>query len=244
MINKATRRMINKAARRMTNMYPTDDQIQISVDSDNTVTCVECLQKKCGSLLSRNLRTKKHYHFHAIVKIFKDADATAAELATEKKENQKQKEIQLASKGSILASKKQMSNVLTIWKQRSHEGQAPGPVVMDVLGYSAKGFKRKLAAQALFGNIYYLFEVMTKNLLKSKSITPTRILSRKSFSPKTSMKKSPNMSPRRSMTPNRSMSRSRSVNGGPPHFTLRNSSSSRSPIRSKSSCDMCQGVSS
>ncbi|XP_074349773.1 uncharacterized protein LOC141689396 [Apium graveolens] len=99
---------------------------------------------------------------------FPDAvqDATAAELATEKKENQKQKEIQLASKGSILASKKQMSNVLTIWKQRSHEGQAPGPVVMDVLGYSAKGFKRKLAAQALFGNIYYLFEVMTKNLLK------------------------------------------------------------------------------
>ena len=37
---------------------PTDDHvpdglsIQISVDSDNTVTCVECMQMKCGSLFN------------------------------------------------------------------------------------------------------------------------------------------------------------------------------------------------
>ncbi|GFZ15799.1 hypothetical protein Acr_25g0002080 [Actinidia rufa] len=34
-----------------------------------------------------------------------------------------------------------------------------GPVVMDMSGYSEKGFKRKLAVQSLFGKIYYLSEV-------------------------------------------------------------------------------------
>ncbi|KAK6146627.1 hypothetical protein DH2020_020496 [Rehmannia glutinosa] len=33
-----------------------------------------------------------------------------------------------------------------------------GPVVMDMSGYSEKGFKRKLAVQALFGKVYYLSE--------------------------------------------------------------------------------------
>ncbi|CAI0627026.1 unnamed protein product [Linum tenue] len=51
------------------------------------------------------------------------AAATAA-LAAEKKEKDKAKEIKLASKGSILANKKKMNNVLSMWKQRSHEGQA------------------------------------------------------------------------------------------------------------------------
>ncbi|MBA0655441.1 hypothetical protein Goklo_007926, partial [Gossypium klotzschianum] len=51
------------------------------------------------------------------------AAATAA-LAAEKKEKEKAKEIKLASKSSILANKKKMNNVLTTWKQRSHEGQA------------------------------------------------------------------------------------------------------------------------
>lgn len=50
------------------------------------------------------------------------AAATAA-LAAEKKEKEKLKEIKLASKSSILANKKKMNNVLTMWKQRSHEGQ-------------------------------------------------------------------------------------------------------------------------
>jgi RNA-binding protein 5/10 len=51
------------------------------------------------------------------------AAATAA-IAAEKKEKEKSKEIKLASKSSILANKKKMNNVLSIWKQRSHEGQA------------------------------------------------------------------------------------------------------------------------
>ncbi|XP_015583178.1 SUPPRESSOR OF ABI3-5 isoform X2 [Ricinus communis] len=58
------------------------------------------------------------------------AAATAA-LAAEKKEKEKAKEIKLASKSSILASKKKMNNVLTMWKQRSHEGQATRVAVDD-----------------------------------------------------------------------------------------------------------------
>ncbi|KAF8380664.1 hypothetical protein HHK36_028154 [Tetracentron sinense] len=57
------------------------------------------------------------------------AAATAA-LAAEKKEKEKLKEIRLASKSSILANKKKMNNVLTMWKQRNHEGQA-ARVVLD-----------------------------------------------------------------------------------------------------------------
>ncbi|KAG9148540.1 hypothetical protein Leryth_022184 [Lithospermum erythrorhizon] len=51
--------------------------------------------------------------------------AAAAAIAAEKKEKEKAKEIKLASKSSLLASKKKMSNVLTMWKQRNHEGQQP-----------------------------------------------------------------------------------------------------------------------
>ncbi|XP_015880130.3 SUPPRESSOR OF ABI3-5 isoform X1 [Ziziphus jujuba] len=50
------------------------------------------------------------------------AAATAA-IAAEKKEKEKLKEIKLASKSSILANKKKMNNVLSLWKQRSNEGQ-------------------------------------------------------------------------------------------------------------------------
>ncbi|KAK1375844.1 Peptidyl-prolyl cis-trans isomerase cyp5 [Heracleum sosnowskyi] len=70
---------------------------------------------------------------------------------------------------------------------------------------------------------------------RSRSISPTKILSRKSFSPKTSARKSPSMSPRRSMTPSRSMSRSRSVSGSPLRVTRGSRSLSKSPIRSGSS---------
>ncbi|KAF8009631.1 hypothetical protein BT93_J0596 [Corymbia citriodora subsp. variegata] len=35
-----------------------------------------------------------------------------------------------------------------------------GPVVMDMSGYSEKGFKRKLAVQALFGKVFYLSEML------------------------------------------------------------------------------------
>ncbi|KAL9224378.1 hypothetical protein vseg_000415 [Gypsophila vaccaria] len=51
--------------------------------------------------------------------------AASAALAAEKREKEKAKEIKLAAKSSILANKKKMSNVLSMWKQRSHEGQTP-----------------------------------------------------------------------------------------------------------------------
>ncbi|OMO50974.1 hypothetical protein CCACVL1_30088 [Corchorus capsularis] len=65
------------------------------------------------------------------------AAATAA-LAAEKKEKEKSKEIKLASKSSILANKKKMNNVLTMWKQRSHEGQATR-LALDDSHLSASG---------------------------------------------------------------------------------------------------------
>ncbi|GFZ16570.1 suppressor of abi3-5 [Actinidia rufa] len=57
--------------------------------------------------------------------------AANAAIAAEKKEKEKLKEIRLASKSSLLANKKKMSNVLTMWKQRSHEGQAPRVAIDD-----------------------------------------------------------------------------------------------------------------
>ncbi|XP_019070788.1 SUPPRESSOR OF ABI3-5 isoform X5 [Solanum lycopersicum] len=57
--------------------------------------------------------------------------AASAAIAAEKKEKEKAKEIKLASKSSILANKKKMSNVLSMWKQRSHEGQAPRVALED-----------------------------------------------------------------------------------------------------------------
>ncbi|KAA8526580.1 hypothetical protein F0562_008217 [Nyssa sinensis] len=57
--------------------------------------------------------------------------AANAAIAAEKKEKEKLKEIRLASKSSILANKKKMNNVLTMWKQRSHEGQAPRVALDD-----------------------------------------------------------------------------------------------------------------
>lgn len=57
--------------------------------------------------------------------------AAAAALAAEKKEREKSKEIKLASKSSILANKKKMNNVLSMWKQRSHEGQATRVALED-----------------------------------------------------------------------------------------------------------------
>lgn len=83
------------------------------------------------------------------------AAATAA-MAAEKKEKEKLKEIKLASKSSILANKKKMNNVLTMWKQRSHEGQATRVTLEDnhqstsvddrPSGYPTKGkFKNEFA---------------------------------------------------------------------------------------------------
>ncbi|KAK9696955.1 hypothetical protein RND81_08G006500 [Saponaria officinalis] len=57
--------------------------------------------------------------------------AASAALAAEKREKEKAKEIKLAAKSSILANKKKMSNVLSMWKQRSHEGQTPRVALDD-----------------------------------------------------------------------------------------------------------------
>ncbi|XP_020247500.1 SUPPRESSOR OF ABI3-5 isoform X2 [Asparagus officinalis] len=57
--------------------------------------------------------------------------AAAAAAAAEKKEKEKLKEIKLASKSSLLANKKKMNNVLAMWKQRNHEGQAARVVLDD-----------------------------------------------------------------------------------------------------------------
>ncbi|KAL1195914.1 SUPPRESSOR OF ABI3-5 [Cardamine amara subsp. amara] len=60
--------------------------------------------------------------------------AAAAAIASEKREKERVKEIKLASKSSILASKKKMNNVLSMWKQRSHETQIQRPSPSPSLG--------------------------------------------------------------------------------------------------------------
>ncbi|XP_042504623.1 SUPPRESSOR OF ABI3-5-like isoform X1 [Macadamia integrifolia] len=57
--------------------------------------------------------------------------AASAALAAEKKEKEKMKEIRVASKSNILANKKKMSNVLSMWKQRNNAGQAARIVLDD-----------------------------------------------------------------------------------------------------------------
>ena len=47
-----------------------------------------------------------------------------------------------------------------------------GPVVMDKAGYTEKGFKRKLAVQALFGKVFYLSEVSGSNTQCDKFVLP------------------------------------------------------------------------
>ncbi|EPS74452.1 hypothetical protein M569_00302, partial [Genlisea aurea] len=82
-----------------------------------------------------------------------EAAAAAAIAAAEKKEKERLKEIKLASKSSILANKKKMNNVLSMWKQRSTEGQAPRSVPDDgqLLPVSAdeKSAKPKLKKDVL-----------------------------------------------------------------------------------------------
>ncbi|PNX86471.1 hypothetical protein L195_g042549, partial [Trifolium pratense] len=40
-----------------------------------------------------------------------------------------------------------------------------GPIVMNKSGYTEKGFKRKLAVQALFGKVFYLSESIPSCLM-------------------------------------------------------------------------------
>ncbi|XP_026401567.1 SUPPRESSOR OF ABI3-5-like isoform X3 [Papaver somniferum] len=75
--------------------------------------------------------------------------AAAAALAAEKREKEKVKEIKLASKGSILANKKNLNNVLTKWKQRNHESQAARVVLDDNQPSAATDAKAKFKADAI-----------------------------------------------------------------------------------------------
>ncbi|XP_073136353.1 SUPPRESSOR OF ABI3-5 isoform X2 [Henckelia pumila] len=84
--------------------------------------------------------------------------AAAAAIAAEKKEKEKLKEIRLASKSSILANKKKMNNVLSMWKQRSHEGQAPR-VALDDNQLSISAEEKAIPASS------------TKNKLKNEVLT-------------------------------------------------------------------------
>ncbi|KAK8339605.1 hypothetical protein V6Z12_A08G045800 [Gossypium hirsutum] len=84
--------------------------------------------------------------------------AAAAALAAEKKEKEKSREIKLASKSSILANKKKMNNVLTMWKQRSHEGKASQSGLNDN-HLSASSEDRPLSAEQ-HAKSKYKFDMM------------------------------------------------------------------------------------
>ncbi|KDP35708.1 hypothetical protein JCGZ_10480 [Jatropha curcas] len=99
-----------------------DKQSEHSKPSDNSNNRKVVISAPAATITS----VEKAASLHDAVQ----AAATAA-LAAEKKEKEKSKEIKLASKSSILASKKKMNNVLTMWKQRSHEGQATRVAVDD-----------------------------------------------------------------------------------------------------------------
>ena len=58
--------------------------------------------------------------------------AAAAALAAEKREKEKSKEIKFSLKGSIMANKKKMNDVLTMWKQRNQDSNKPKSDVASV----------------------------------------------------------------------------------------------------------------
>ncbi|KAH7687448.1 RNA-binding protein 5/10 [Dioscorea alata] len=68
--------------------------------------------------------------------------AAAAAIAAEKKEKERSKEIKLASKSSLLANKKKMNNVLAMWKQRNHEGQAARVIIDENPHYNSNDDKQ------------------------------------------------------------------------------------------------------
>ncbi|CAL5441579.1 unnamed protein product [Camellia sinensis] len=99
--------------------------------------------------------------------------AASAAIAAEKKEKEKLKEIKLASRSSILANKKKMSNVLTMWKQRSHEGQAPR-VALDDNQPSASAEDKSNSVGASTRSRYKMEAVITKeNITTNSGFTTT-----------------------------------------------------------------------
>ncbi|KAG8069854.1 hypothetical protein GUJ93_ZPchr0006g45654 [Zizania palustris] len=111
--------------------------------------------------------------------------AASAALAAEKKEKEKAKEIKLASKGSLLANKKKMNNVLAMWKQRNQEGQA-GRVAHDDKElmssaddkisnlHSAIGFSVKGKPKSDFGNAKEMNSPASYNSL-GRATAPTEM---------------------------------------------------------------------
>lgn len=88
--------------------------------------------------------------------------AAAAALAAEKKEKERSKEIKLASKSSLLANKKKMNNVLAMWKQRNHEGQAARVIIDENPHYNSNDDKQGASNNTGKG-------LSAKNKLKSDS---------------------------------------------------------------------------
>ncbi|GMP95585.1 hypothetical protein CsSME_00044576 [Camellia sinensis var. sinensis] len=98
--------------------------------------------------------------------------AASAAIAAEKKEKERLKEIRLASKSSILANKKKMSNVLTMWKQRSHEGQAPR-VAIDDNHPSASAEDRSNSVGGSTKSRYKTEALTVKENITTSSVFPT-----------------------------------------------------------------------
>ena len=88
--------------------------------------------------------------------------AAAAALAAEKKEKERSKEIKLASKSSLLANKKKMNNVLAMWKQRNHEGQAARVIIDENPHYNSNDDRQGSSSNTGKG-------LSAKNKLKSDS---------------------------------------------------------------------------
>ncbi|KAG5540050.1 hypothetical protein RHGRI_020326 [Rhododendron griersonianum] len=102
--------------------------------------------------------------------------AANAAIAAEKKEKEKLKEIRLASKSSILANKKKMSNVLTLWKQRSHEGQAPRVAIEENQpSVSAEDRSNSVAGVSTKSRYKMESASMKENVVTSSGFTPTTI---------------------------------------------------------------------
>ncbi|RDX60759.1 Pentatricopeptide repeat-containing protein, partial [Mucuna pruriens] len=62
-----------------------------------------------------------------------------------------------------------------VWGLEGWVFRVSGPIVMDKSGYTEKGFKRKIAVQALFGKVFYLSEENTQK------VAPSLIMERNVF---------------------------------------------------------------
>ncbi|XP_059640050.1 SUPPRESSOR OF ABI3-5-like isoform X2 [Cornus florida] len=106
--------------------------------------------------------------------------AANAAIAAEKKEKERVKELRLASKSSILANKKKMNNVLTMWKNRNHEGKAPH-VTLDDNQPSGSAEDRSYSAGSSMKSKFKTDAVTTKEHITSGSGFTTTTLAAQSI---------------------------------------------------------------